>query len=247
MKILVAEDNAINRELVHHILTQLGHAVVMAHTGREVLVKHGEQRFDLILMDLWMPDLDGLAACAAVRERELATGCRTPIIAVTAHAIKGDREACLAAGMDDYLAKPVRRESLEEAIRRVTGGPGPLGKPDPGAPCAPQLLLDPWAGVDADILHKLGPMMVESTNASLAELRRALAAGDWVRLQREAHSLKGSLGLFHAPTVVATTRQLEEAAKRADPAAAEKILKSLSAEVAAVQAEVRARGADRSR
>ena len=242
MRILVAEDNAINRELVKHILTQLGHTVVLAHNGREVLDKHTAQPSDLILMDLWMPDMDGLAACTHIREREAGTGRRTPIIALTAHSVKGDRDACLAAGMDDYLTKPVRRDILTDAIRRATVSGAPAsGAPAPAAASAAKPLLGPWEGVDAEILYKLAPMMVESTNTSITDLRAALAAGDWHRLQREAHSLKGSLGLFHAPTVVGTAKKLEDAAKVSDAVLAKEVLENLAAEVLAVQAEVRAR------
>lgn len=235
MRILVAEDNAVNRELVRHILTQLGHQVCLAANGREVVGRHAEQPFDLILMDYCMPDMDGLEACLKIREREGREGRRTPIIALTAHAVKGDRDACLAAGMDDYLIKPVRRDGLVEVLQRVQASQG-------GAPVTTvRRLLQPWEGVDAEILYKLGPMMVESTNTSLADLRTALAAADWPKLQREAHSLKGSLGLFHAPLVVGTARQLEDAARRGDGTAAAQILTALTAEVAAVQLEVRER------
>ncbi len=241
MRILVAEDNAINRELVKHILTQLGHTVVLAHNGREVLEKHSAQPCDLILMDLWMPDMDGLAACTHLREREIGTGRRTPIIALTAHSVKGDRDACLAAGMDDYLTKPVRRDILTDAIRRATTPSTPSAAPASANAAAAKPLLGPWEGVDAEILYKLAPMMVESTNTSVSDLRAALAAGDWHRLQREAHSLKGSLGLFHAPTVVSTAKKLEDAAKVRDTSLAKEILENLASEVLVVQEEVRAR------
>lgn len=236
MRILVAEDNVVNRELVRHILTQLGHAVVMAHTGQEVIERHAEQPFDLILMDYWMPDMGGLEACTEIRKREATSGRKTPIIALTGHAVKGDLDACLAAGMDDYLIKPVRRESLLAAIQRVVGN-----QDRPTAQSVVKNLLEPWEGIDGEILYKLGSMMVESTNTSLADLRTALVAGDWTLLQREAHTLKGSLGLFHAPLVVGTARQLEDAARRSDGAAAERILQALTNEVAAVQVEVRER------
>ena len=242
MRILVAEDNAINRELVKHILTQSGHTVVLAHNGREVLDKHAAQPCDLILMDLWMPDMDGLVACTNLREREQTTGRRTPIIALTAHSVKGDREACLAAGMDDYLTKPVRRDILVEAIRRATtAGSSPGAAAPVTATPAPKPLLGPWEGVDADILFKLAPMMVDSTNTSITDLREALAAGDWVRLQREAHSLKGSLGLFQAPAVVGTAKRLEDAAKVRDTGRAREVLEALAGEVVLLQTEVRAR------
>ena len=153
MRVLVAEDNAVNRELAQHLLVQLGHEVVLAHNGREVLARLDEQPCDLILMDLWMPELDGLTTCREIRERERGTGGRILIIALTAHAIKGDRDACLTAGMDEYLTKPVRRQALAEAIQRVSPAavPAPANSTNPRRP-----LLGPWEGVDAEILHKLG-------------------------------------------------------------------------------------------
>jgi len=181
-----------------------------------------------------------LAACTSIREREGTSGRRVPIIALTAHSVKGDRDACLAAGMDDYLTKPVRRDILVEAIRRAML-PSMGQTPAVAVAEATKPLLGPWEGVDADILFKLAPMMVESTNTSVTDLREALAAGDWNRLQREAHSLKGSLGLFHAPTVVGTAKRLEEAAKVRDSALAKEVLETLAKEVITVQVEVRAR------
>ena len=234
MCILVGEDNAVNRELVGHLLTQLGHVVVMAHSGSEVLARHTEQSFELILLDYWMPGMDGLEACLKIRERERLTGKRTPIVALTAHAVKGDRDACMTAGMDDYLIKPVRLNMLADVIRRLV---------QPGesiAGAAGRQLVDRWEGIDAEILFKLGPQMVKSVGDSLSDLRAALAATDWHRLQREAHSLRGSLALFNAPQVVETAHRLENAAKRHDPAA-EQIMRVLAAEVADVQVEVRAR------
>ena len=238
MRVLVAEDNAVNRELAQHLLVQLGHEVVLAHNGREVLARLDEQPCDLILMDLWMPELDGLTTCREIRERERGTGGRILIIALTAHAIKGDRDACLTAGMDEYLTKPVRRQALAEAIQRVSPAavPAPANSTNPRRP-----LLGPWEGVDAEILHKLGPMMVDSTDSSLRELRAAFAARDWTRLEREAHTLKGSLGLFHAPQVVATTRHLEAAARRRDTLTIPTLLEALAGELATVQTEVRER------
>jgi CheY-like chemotaxis protein/HPt (histidine-containing phosphotransfer) domain-containing protein len=234
MRVLVAEDNAVNRELARHLLAQLGHEAVFAHNGREVLARLEEQPCDLILMDLWMPELDGLATCLQIRANERQTGRRIPIIALTANAIKGDRDACLAAGMDEYLVKPVRRQLLADAIQRVA----PSGAPAPPERPASASLLAPWEGVDAAILFRLGPMMVDSTKTSLKEMRLAFNAQDWARLGREAHTLKGSLGLFHAPQVVATTGRLEEAARRRDMSALPTLLAALEEQVETLQTEV---------
>lgn len=238
MRVLVAEDNMVNRELARHLLTQLGHEVVMAIDGNEVLARLGEQPCDLILMDLWMPNLDGIAACERIRASEKGTGRRTPIIALTAHAIKGDREACIAAGMDDYLVKPVRQPALAKAIARIVSAGTP---PAPDTPPERRAWLDPWDGVDAELLRKLAPLMLESTSSSLKALESAFEARDWMKIEREAHTLKGSLGLFHAPRVVVTTKTLETAARLKDDTRTAALLGDLAIELAAVQAEVRER------
>jgi CheY-like chemotaxis protein len=122
LRVLLAEDNAVNRQLVVRTLEKRGHSVVTAINGRqalEALERAGEHAFDLLLMDVQMPDIDGLAATATIRQRERASGTYVPIIAMTAHALKGDRERCLAAGMDDYVSKPLHPDDLVRAVERV--------------------------------------------------------------------------------------------------------------------------------
>jgi CheY-like chemotaxis protein len=116
LRILVAEDNAVNQRLTTRLLEKRGHSVTVAATGREALSMLEKSNFDLVLMDVQMPDMDGLQATAAIRAREVKTGQRIPIIALTAHTMKGDRERCLAAGMDGYVAKPVIAAELIAAV-----------------------------------------------------------------------------------------------------------------------------------
>jgi CheY-like chemotaxis protein len=119
LRILVAEDNPVNQKLATRLLEQKGHRVVVAANGREAVAAHEAGGFDLILMDVQMPEMDGIAATAAIRRAEEATGVRTPIIAVTAHAMEGDRDRCLAAGMDDYLSKPIKPARLAALLDRL--------------------------------------------------------------------------------------------------------------------------------
>jgi hypothetical protein len=119
LSILVAEDNDVSRLLVGRFLAGQGHAVKEARTGLEAVNLYEQGRFDLILMDIQMPDMDGFEATAEIRERESAAGEHIPIIALTAHAIKGDRERCLEAGMDDYLSKPIEPDELRAVLRRA--------------------------------------------------------------------------------------------------------------------------------
>jgi CheY-like chemotaxis protein len=125
---LLAEDNPVNRKVAVGLLEKLGHAVDVATDGREALEKLELADFDLVLMDVQMPEMDGFEATAAIREMEKAKGGHIPILAMTAHAMKGDRERCLAAGMDGYIAKPVRGDDLVKEIDRVFRQPG-AGQP----------------------------------------------------------------------------------------------------------------------
>jgi len=119
VRILLAEDNEVNQRLARVILEKAGHAVVTADTGEEAVAAWQTQRFDVILMDVEMPVMDGFAATSAIRSRETADD-RVPIIAMTAHAMSGDRERCLAAGMDAYLTKPIRAADLLAMVREWT-------------------------------------------------------------------------------------------------------------------------------
>ncbi|MBX3359498.1 MAG: response regulator [Phycisphaeraceae bacterium] len=122
LRILLAEDNAVNQKFAVRLLTRAGHSIVLAETGRRAVEQWGENPFDLILMDLQMPEMDGLDATREIRAREAGAGGRIPIIAMTANAMKGDREMCIDAGMDGYVAKPVKKESLFAEIARVMKG-----------------------------------------------------------------------------------------------------------------------------
>jgi CheY-like chemotaxis protein len=119
LRVLVAEDNAVNRKLAEHLLQRRGHTAVMVTNGREATEVLLQEPVDLILMDLQMPEMDGFEATAVIRERERASGRRTPIVALTAHAMEGDRQRCLDADMDGYISKPVKAVELFEVIDRV--------------------------------------------------------------------------------------------------------------------------------
>jgi CheY-like chemotaxis protein len=116
LHILIAEDNAVNQKLAVRLLERRGHSLTLATTGREALAAFGKDRFDLVLMDVQMPDMDGLEATKEIRTREKITGLRTPIVALTAHALKGDRERCVAAGMDGYINKPIEANRFIQIV-----------------------------------------------------------------------------------------------------------------------------------
>ena len=121
LSVLLAEDNLVNQRLVVRLLEKRGHRVVVAGTGLEALQALEKERFDLVLMDVQMPEMDGLEATAAIREKEKNSGLHQPVVALTAHAMKGDREKCLAVGMDGYLTKPIRPQELDQLLEIYVG------------------------------------------------------------------------------------------------------------------------------
>jgi CheY-like chemotaxis protein len=135
LRILLAEDNAVNQRLVVRLLEKRGDTVLVAGTGREALAALEKEPFDIVLMDVQMPEMDGLEAASLIRERERGAGVHQPIIALTAHAMKGDQERCMAAGMDGYVSKPIHAQQLFQLIDALVaaqpGGPSP--EPDHGA------------------------------------------------------------------------------------------------------------------
>jgi CheY-like chemotaxis protein len=116
LRVLVVEDNPVNQRLASRLLEKRGHRVTVTANGREAVESVEKQTFDLILMDVQMPEMDGFEATAVIRNREKHNGGHVPIIALTAHAMKGDRERCLAEGMDGYLTKPIRSQELDEVL-----------------------------------------------------------------------------------------------------------------------------------
>ena len=118
LRVLLAEDNAVNRLVATRLLEKRGHSVVVAANGREVLAALGKESYDLVFMDIQMPDMDGIEATAAIREKEKTSGTHQLVIALTAHAMKGDQERCFNAGMDDYLAKPIQPQELDGLLEK---------------------------------------------------------------------------------------------------------------------------------
>jgi two-component system sensor histidine kinase/response regulator len=119
LKILLAEDNPVNQRLTKYIIAKQGHSVAIAENGREVLILLEKKHFDLVFMDIQMPEMDGLQTTEAIRRREKETGTHIPIIAMTAHAMKEDRQRCFDAGMDGYISKPINPHEIFEAIERI--------------------------------------------------------------------------------------------------------------------------------
>ncbi|MEO5954859.1 MAG: response regulator, partial [Nitrospiraceae bacterium] len=203
LRILLAEDNEVNQKLAVKTLEKRGHTVVVVGNGRQVLAALERETVDLVLMDIQMPEMDGFAATAAIREREKATGGHLPIVALTAHAMKGDRERCLEAGMDAYVSKPLRVEQLLEAIARVVPGeamaiPASEETPTAGGP-SPEAVLDLTAALarvegDRELLGEMIGLFFAQAQTLLPQIRGAGERGDGKALERFAHKLKGSMG-----------------------------------------------------
>jgi CheY-like chemotaxis protein/HPt (histidine-containing phosphotransfer) domain-containing protein len=199
LRILLAEDNPVNQHVAARILEKRGHTVVVVHNGREAveaLSPDATAAFHVVLMDVQMPEMDGLAATAAIRARESASGGHIPIVAMTAHAMEGDRERCLRAGMDGYVTKPVEADRLIEAVESAAG------RFDPHL--AAQRL-----GGDRRLLRELLELFLADCPALVSNVRKAIDASDAAALRQAAHTLKGSVANFSAPRPFEAARRLE--------------------------------------
>ncbi len=228
LHILIAEDNATNRRITRTYLEAWGHRVVAANDGAEAIERFSGAKFDLVLMDLQMPRMDGIAAAASIRQLETG-GDRVPIIALTANVLKGAREECNAAGMCGYLAKPVREHELLAAIEAVVPGLNAASViAGQSLPQFPPVIADTPQPFQADDLVRSVNGSRETLSGLLADCRdgdfpelfaqldEALAASDARGVQRAAHAIKGVIGVFHAPSAYAAAKQLEDAARAGD-------------------------------
>ncbi|HEX3447436.1 MAG TPA: response regulator [Isosphaeraceae bacterium] len=211
LQILVAEDNEFSAQLLEQLLARRGHRVRLAKNGREALASAENGGFDLLIVDVHMPELDGFQVVQAIREREQAVGGHLPIIALTARSRKEDRERCLGAGMDDFLSKPVRAAELWEAIDRVAGARPPAERAGP-------TLLDPrvlWevCGGDAGILERIGQAFRARLPGRLDAVQDALREQDSLRLREAAHKLHGMVAVF-STLAGAVASDLEDLAAR---------------------------------
>jgi signal transduction histidine kinase/DNA-binding response OmpR family regulator/HPt (histidine-containing phosphotransfer) domain-containing protein len=243
-RILLVEDDPINQRVAVGFLKPFGHVVEVVADGQLAVERVIREPFDLVLMDVQLPTLDGYQATRAIRNSK-SPHKRTPIIAMTANAMKGDRERCLQAGMDGYVAKPIDREKLRAAVESVPATvlpqpeaqhPQPVatapglghGGGETSTPAAGKWDVAQEAGMidweaalqripgEIDVARDLAAMLRTEAPRLLNETATALQAGDWVRLRRAAHTLKGSASIFAAQAVVDLAGQLESMAKAQD-------------------------------
>jgi CheY-like chemotaxis protein len=215
--VLLAEDNPMNQKLAVRLLERQGHTVVVASNGREAVdCLFGDRcdgPFDVVLMDVQMPEMDGLEAAEEIRKGEAGTGRHVPIIAMTAHAMKGDEDRCLAAGMDAYVAKPVKPEALFKILGQLVST-APV-EPATAVEAGRLLGLLNWTEAlahvhgDVDLLRELAAIFVDEWPRWRADLHAQMANGDAGLVQRAAHTVKGSLATFAAGTAYAAAWELE--------------------------------------
>jgi signal transduction histidine kinase/CheY-like chemotaxis protein len=215
-KILLAEDNPVNQRVAVGLLQRRGHSVTVANNGKEAIDILEREPFDLVLMDVQMPEMGGFEATAVIREREQATGGYTRIVAMTAHAMTGDRDRCIAAGMDGYLSKPINQALLFEVVEE-----GSVGTDARPVAFNRSELMDRLDG-DGDLLGEVIALFLEDCPKRLAAIKTAVEQRDPEAVRATAHALKGSAGTIAAAAVFEAAQALERigAEKRIDAAAA---------------------------
>jgi signal transduction histidine kinase/CheY-like chemotaxis protein len=236
LHVLLAEDNAVNQRLAASLLERRGHRVTIAANGRQALAALERQKFDVVLMDVQMPEMGGFEATAAIRAAEEASGVHVPIVAMTAHAMKGDRERCLAAGMDEYIAKPLESKLLCAVVERMAGGRNAFeAATDPSSIETQEFeALLTRLGGDARLLADISRLFIDDAPRYLREIRTSIDKADGTTLRTSAHGLKGAAANFEAAEVVDAARRLEEMGRTAELARAEETWQSLHAAVQAL-------------
>ncbi|MDB4802407.1 response regulator [bacterium] len=234
LKILLAEDSYPNQRLAVGLLSKWGHSVTVTNNGLEAVSKLDEETFDIILMDVQMPEMDGYQATAVIREQEHGSKSKIPIIAITAHAMKGDREECLAAGMDDYISKPIRPDVLQKILAKFTAHKTENSNivtqvrtsdedfaevkkiidQEQKEETTTEIRLD-WdqalnsAAGDEKVLNKVISVIIEECPKRLDDLDKAIRTGDANLLSRTAHTIRGDLRLFGPSEAVNIASQIE--------------------------------------
>ena len=247
--ILLAEDNLINQTLAIKLLETRGHRVTLASNGIEAVEAFKKGDFDLILMDIQMPEMDGFEASREIRKLETGDPQQSPIanrqssihsipiIAMTAHAMTGDREKCIDAGMDDYVSKPIKPEALYSVIDKVarksqSGKEQKRTQPSQGSKTFSPKTFDLSSAMerfldDEDLFHEIAGLFIEDCSDHIAKIKEGIAGNDAGILEREAHSLKGSVGNFDANEVYEAAYHLEKLGNEGKMATAEEGLSNL--------------------
>jgi signal transduction histidine kinase/CheY-like chemotaxis protein/ligand-binding sensor domain-containing protein len=227
LHILLAEDNHVNQAVASGILAKQGHTLAVANNGLEALSLLAQRAFDLVLMDIQMPEMDGLTATQRIRESEKLTQRHLPIIAMTAYAMKGDRERCIAAGMDGYVSKPINAESLESAMANALRGTNLSGQSESSDDHESKGMsqgLVSWSmeqtleklGGDEKLLQEVLEIFLEEAPKHVSALQIALDQGSGEAVERAAHSLKGELSYLSMSELSSSALDLEEMGRKSD-------------------------------
>ena len=242
LRILVTEDNPINQTVVMRMLEKMGHEPMLAPNGLEALSMLESSAYDLVFMDVQMPEMDGLTATRKIREKEIITGAHIPIVAMTAHAMKGDKERCLAAGMDGYLTKPMSSQGIEKTIATVLGTEEGTHVPSivPHSPFSwdSTTALRQMDG-DESLLQELVQIFMEELPLHIAKLNKAIETEDMETLERTAHSLKGELSCLGLTEAAQKARDLELMGQQRTVQPAAALLSAFKAEMISVTAAMR--------
>ena len=242
LRILVADDNHINQKVVASLLENMGHRAEVVGNGKEAVEAYRSAPYDIVLMDLQMPEMDGFEASHQIHEIAQAKGLKTSIVAVTARARKQDREACLARGMDDYVSKPISPMELRAAIDRTMAGAAKgassnNSSPNPVNPGHTVDLVEALASIEGnrDLLREIVQMFIEQYPRLLEQIHQALSSSDGKALAAAAHTLRSSAGQVGAHEALDGARRLEEIGERESLAKAPAVLAKLEEELVRVK------------
>lgn len=216
LRILLAEDNAVNQRLARRLLEKRGHEVYVADNGAQALEIYNSTPVDIVLMDVQMPEMDGMEATAEIRRLERGTGSRVPIIAMTAHAMAGDKEKCLEGGMDDYISKPIQTDDLYRLLEQYSPKPGDEERQMTAeSPLDIEFALSRIGG-DTELLREIAGLFVEEEAKLMSDIKSALDEGNSKKLETAAHTLKGMLSNFGANAAVEAAFTIERVAREGD-------------------------------
>ena len=246
LRILLAEDNRVNQIVASRILEKMGHSVAVANNGEEAVSLAEKQTFDLVFMDVQMPKMDGLTATKQIRERTKESQTRLTIVAMTAHAMKGDRERCLEAGMDGYISKPINLVELQKILDGVMYGTGEASQDAHREPADrsepirwdPDQLLEKVGG-DNRLFHEMMEVFLSETPRLVATLRKAVADGNASVLEKTAHSLKGQLGYLGVAPLSETIYEMEKMGRVCNLKNAAKVFSAFEKQLLAVFSAMR--------
>jgi len=239
LKILVAEDTPFNQKFILRLLASWNHQTTLVENGHQALEAFQRDSFDIVLMDVQMPEMDGLETTGAFRETERKWEGHIPIIAMTAHVVKGDRERCLEAGMDEYISKPIDSDKLFEAIERLTKTSDiKKSVATDSVTMDKELLLKAFDG-DSNFLKEVVEIFLEDYPRLLDNLHGSLDEGDCATFMRTAHSLKGMLKNFRAETAAEVAFNLETKGKEADLNGVQADIESLTVQISEVDKTLR--------